>query len=1032
MIRTAIAFFFRCRKKQRRWLSQRIYDSEPILGMLFREAKRVEKERCTPGPAGKGAVRATRFLPSLRLYALSVVIAAVFVCALLFLGTSEAGALLNATIPIQWTVTIVALAVPVVSTYTGIRSGDELAISYLWHVTRIARFAECAGAAVVLNMFAWMMGLGFANASAVGWGVLVIARILALGLTIGTVLALVGVLLEVILVASRPDFAIRAGARFHTLGLMEGMLRQCYINIFLSAHRAELDKAVAHTHGLRGPSHQFDLYVRSKKPNGFLRPWTVKGTADLSSQFVDYNLRTLQKLGERLPHGVTVYLHRHGPWLVKPGALLELGEIASDLPSEAARIPRARRLARVRPDRCLQWSEEERDAWADLYRRSVNVALSRYDQTSFAVLVRTLRECWERLGAIAPEPLKDNLLLWRFGRFYVQLLEQVLRCAPPAGVPRCNQIFDFVSILQHEFRKGLDDCVRAGEMTTFSLHVEQLADLYELLCRWCERNIEEPGVGAVNDKRAMWGMNLRMFDSFAGDLRPSALPQEKGAFLYAIHRNCLDWARKAIRRKDFDCAVILGAVLADVYKVAQSWDGDLASGEVNGIKYSAVMWLRHLALLGEVVEEGNALAKPLLKKEIEVSATKARQVLSLASRRDFTSVLDDFGPRWNLAVTSSDPLLGSATHSGFVGSPEAEKLMLGTTLCLAREWQASGGRWRVEPIAVSLKDVEGALRKLGVATKVLADNDIFLFRGWDKELFDWLKRCRAAYDRQDGIRLAKADLNPDLVEEYKATVQREYPKSLLLFGFLMERGLITTCESASTVVVDYPSKDMFLPLDEKGYWEDGAYERDARGWGAMSEQHLLQSVVREARKSTPLSGVLAVRGDKDVPEALKTAAAWLRARSVPPEAGLLVATARLMLVAEAFTHDKAWAASWSTGAAPEGFSGCYDEYPVWGRSYLGESVVVALDLTSCRPLRVMPSVRETGMWCHVEISRHLYPPDKRAVRSLIARTRGRKRHYLISHYCRRRIVFHWDVAATGIQDHSALIVFPGVEEGDSR
>lgn len=186
MINEVKSPFSRKRKKDPRWLSQRVYDSYPVLHALARQVKRLRKERRAPILTAQDAVRVVRFLPSFPLYAISVVIAAVFVCGLLFLRGSEADQLLNSSIPIQWTVTILALAVPVVSTYGGIRTSDELVISYLWHVTRIARFAELAGVAVVMNVVAWLCALGTAKASILGAVLLVSARSVALGLELLT------------------------------------------------------------------------------------------------------------------------------------------------------------------------------------------------------------------------------------------------------------------------------------------------------------------------------------------------------------------------------------------------------------------------------------------------------------------------------------------------------------------------------------------------------------------------------------------------------------------------------------------------------------------------------------------------------------------------------------------------------------------------------------------------------------------------------------------------------------------------------
>jgi hypothetical protein len=697
--------------------------------------------------------------------------------------------------------------------------------------------------------------------------------------------------------------------------------------------------------------------------------------------------------------------------------------ILSDTPSHLPGIPDVHRIAKPRRDRCRQWAEEERDAWEDLVRRRVNEILLRYDQTSFRVLVVTLGEAWARLAETLPGQYLDSFMARVTARYYVRLLDQVLLSEPQMGVSRSRQICDFIRILQSQFGSGLDDCLRDNQMGLFELYMGQVSDLYKNVCDWYERNSREPGASYVYDRRARWGMYLRLLDSLVSELSLTASAKDKGLFLQIVHRNCSNWARIATSKNDSECVASLGKVLADSNLIAHQWEKELSGETVDGMSFSDLLLLRHLALLGEAVQGQHALIKPLLAEERQFSQAKMVQVLSLTFTRDLDTALSDFGRGWDIPVTSSDPLLGSSTGGGYVGSPERDKLLLGTVLCLLRASEGSLADWPVQPIDMPINEVESAIATLRTHKDVIAKAGVYLFRPFDQDLLTWLRKCKDAYDKSQGIRLAKMELNSRLVSEYRKTFETEYPKSIPLLRFLVERGFVIESPGASITVVDYPPKEMFLSLEEKGYWENNAYERDAREWAVWSKAHFVKSVADEVIKRKPLPGTLSVKSDKDIAEAIRLVAGWLKATVVSPEAGLLLVSARVMLDRLAFGQDQAWVPSWRMNAPLEGFAGCYDGFPVWASTNLKSPLVAALDLGKCKPLQIRPCVREGARWCSVvEITRDLNPHDKRLIRERIARHRGWIRHYQVGHYSRRNLDFYWDVARTGIQEHSAFII----------
>lgn len=266
------------------------------------ELRSLEKERHTPADThSEPAIRATWLLPSCWLYAVFVLLSGILVGGMLLLNMKAARAVLDSMIPMQIGVVILSLAVPVVSTYSGIRGGDELSIAYLWDVTRFARFVAYAGAAVVANLTGWLAGTIVATGSDVALVPQVIMGIIGLGLTIGTILALIALMLEVILVASRPGYAVGAGAQHHALLLAEGLHRYRYNTLFMKTHQELLDTATEQMPGVEGPSRVFSLYPIDPEDRPQTSPWLVDGQIKFDTHSLDYDLNRMRTIASTLP-----------------------------------------------------------------------------------------------------------------------------------------------------------------------------------------------------------------------------------------------------------------------------------------------------------------------------------------------------------------------------------------------------------------------------------------------------------------------------------------------------------------------------------------------------------------------------------------------------------------------------------------------------------------------------------------------------------------------------------------------------------
>jgi len=1017
--------FWRRASPEAPWLSDRVFAACPVLKGILREIRSLEKERRTPANThSASAIRAKWLLPSWWLYALSVLLSGSLVGGLLLVDRSAASAALDSSTPMQIAVVILSLAVPVVSTYTGIRARDELSIAYLWDVTRFARFAECAGAAVVANLSSWLSGAIAAVGSHTALVVHTLMGIVGLGLTVGTVLALIAIMLEVILVASRPGFAAAAGARHHALALAEGLHRHRYIALFLQTHESLLDRAAEQMPGIEGPGGLLKLYCRGlQRPQ--TTPWQIDEQMNFDTHSLDYNLDRLQDLAATLPEGTTLYLEGHGAHMNRPGKRLSLGQIVPANPALAQRLGRATAVVRARRDDCLEWRHGAIEAWRDLLRRRIDGVLSEYDQTSYTALVSTVREAWFRSRSVVPKTVEESPVVWRLGEFYLDILDQILRSQPRIGVTWARQVHDFVAPLQREFRTGVDECVKEAELDLLDIHLGQIPRLYDMLCQCSDSHEGEPEVATVHHIRAFWGRDLKLFDGMVAELPDDLSAEQKGVFLHTIHRRCTQWLHRALERKDGDCAASIAGVLVSTLGTAQGWRDTLAGARRGRTSLYDVILLRHFALLGETIQRlsqpapaGPQVAEELLKAQVPLDTQSGLDVLAIAGASSTDTLLDDFGHRWDLPLTSTDPLLGSGVGATAWGSPERVKLFLGLTFCLMKACRAvpQGELPAVRPQAVDVGQVEASLKALKSAGDALAQHEFLLWRQDEKRLLEWLRRCQCAYDVAKAIELAKAPPNDGLVAEYAEVFPREYALGLRLFRHLHRNGLFSVSDAAEIRRMDYVAKEKFLTLEEKGYSEPDVFKRDARGFAYRSEEHFI-FLLLEALKGTVVGPGVTEKPGRRTSAAIQNAARWLARKSVDPIAGLILWNGPGMLDG-VLQGDSAWVPSWQEPLESEGFAGKYAGYPVWECHGHASPVVAAVDLGASKPLLVRPSVRESDRWCEVvEVTARLGKPLKRRIKEEHRRS---QRHVMVGHYCRRRLRFFWEVDVRALRDHARL------------
>jgi len=429
--------------------------------------------------------------------------------------------------------------------------------------------------------------------------------------------------------------------------------------------------------------------------------------------------------------------------------------------------------------------------------------------------------------------------------------------------------------------------------------------------------------------------------------------------------------------------------------------------------------LRHLALLGEMVQ-GLAKKGPITPDALRAAVPPqafwdATELVGLIPSVlwDETGALSDFSDLDKIPMTHINPLCGSSCGS-FVGDPARKRLLLGICLCLPR-----CNRNGIVPKAMRLPmgDLENAMEELVRKADLIAEASISVVFGKQEkgDLLKWLGQWQFAADEEEAEAFAETPLDTGIVAEYRRAFPNKFAGSIPFTQFLYSRGCFPPFEPEVRSRTRYRSKREFVPQEKGGY--GGLNLGDGFRWGRNVDwdvlgcllNHVLRARCPEIIKESPEEVGHAGLPDGPSAKAIKMAGTWLCDRDVGRDDGIIITSQRVVL-GNALEKDDSWVSHWQEPVGLEGFAGRYRGHPLW-HSPFREPVVVAIDLTGLRILKVDPCVKE-GRWCGTPVVSEVR--TEQHIQEMKEKGPHLPEQDRADHYCKVTVDIFFDV------DHEAL------------
>lgn len=527
---------------------------------------------------------AALFLPSWQLYA--VLGAGGILGALLlgFFSPQSAADLIRETVPIQVGTAVLAIGVPLISTYAGYRRIGEWAHEYLWKVTRFKGFACAAAGTLLVSLIAWILHERLEGPSPSAAKIVTALYLSGLGwgLTIATVVGLTAILLEIIRFASSEALAKAASTNLAIEELLCALLRSTYIGIFLRAHREQLDKELAGYGRIRGPGREWECYLSEGSPEPSEK-WVVNRGIKLEWQFLDYSIPEFRALERRLDTGTTVWLHRHDSSLLADDARsIALGTASPAVSDEMRGL--GRHCVRARPDQVLSCPQEEQQRYLDRLRGHLRDSVAQGDRYAFRNTIEAVSAALVRFAAACDEPAIRGAFrielgagadaskqLWDLALLYDRALIEVLDCLPKEGESAGIRCREFIQVLQGVYRTELSECIRKGLPELLDILLARLPFLYGRLNTYCKESKAIAEQVGLDESRGFWGTLYAWVHSALDGLPDSTTAQKRRRFLLSLHQRGTQWLWIAVQHADQELVEELGQALNSLVSVAQEW-----------------------------------------------------------------------------------------------------------------------------------------------------------------------------------------------------------------------------------------------------------------------------------------------------------------------------------------------------------------------------------------------------------------------------------------------------------------------------
>ncbi len=978
---------------------------------------------------------------------------------MLLLRPAPSGLLVSFTL-VGVATTVLAIGLPLVTAYSGLRTGGQWGREYLFRSTGLAWFAVLTALTAVLGVICHEV---LVIAAASDAPAAVIAAVMfaggVLGLVIATLVQLMAIILEIIHFAKNPCFVWAATGHLAAQRVLESILSNVYNHIFIKTRDRILDEQCDGLQGVRGPGEYISEAWFSDGSDV-----RIRCRLRMATESVDVYLPAVPRLaGAATQAGGTLCLAPHSRLFMAPdGQSISIGKM---VPVQTAPMAVDPAWFCGRADFCHSWPLQRTDNLRDTFVGICGQTLEQNDQYGFLMLMHALRDAliefadiWQspQIRGMSTEDADDQAKMdmetavdWhRWANIHREVLTQILHHQPRVDRTPYRQCSRFLDCLQESWLDLMQKCANLGKPETLEILLGYVPVLYQTSKDHAVRLLEretgsgnEEVVDGLIKRSARWGRFLASPDSYLDSLPKTVTAAERWRILIFLHISGSRWLRQILVepphagtwRKQALCEELcegLGKMIA----LAESWKATCDSPA----DLDEILRARHWCLLGDLILQAARRPEDVSERMI---AGLCHESLTQCSPEDLlryyarNRTVDEMS-HWHADLRPDERLTEEPLSGMILGGarsvPQHGEKMRRALLWLIAE---SGGEFRrgnlppFVPIRLDVEAFRAILQDMQKLEFLATSNarGLRLPRDGEHWILEWLSGCHRAFEDELDEKIAQATALPERMDDFRDEFRKSFETWLVVAKFLVRTQAFTVDHGASAgpgrVLVS--KKEFLEPADEGHGNNSGGHQGAmfARGIDyALVDQFINKGrqVGRMTRgtESGDENGAASLSDGPDLLKALEGAVEWLRSRQCRPSEGL-ICVATDSYVEQSLRSSEHFEPSWQDADQPPGFAGRYSNYLVWRKPVEeGTEGVVAVDARDWQGLHVQERVLH-GRW-HDTSVRELTDEDLRKIES---ECKGRDEEFDATkyrQYCLFECRLLLSLAVSDVADHVAV------------
>lgn len=857
-----------------------------------------------------------------------------------------------ANLVLQIIVPIFVLAVSITTLAYSLSESGRFAAEYLYEACRMPQFCCFTFVTTLLAI----SGRLFLSISGFPLLICVLVVFASLGAAIGCVTGLAFDIREVIR-CTRPTESVKIASNYAAKKLSLAYLKDAYLGLWMKSYGDILEQwCLENCYAIHPPSQYISstMSLLKIKKTEMLNDVEVELSFkfDIHSGYMDYNLRHLKKLDKQLKERGELFLAPHHFRGEK--ALLGTFRPINEKTMELLGVVKRSRCSRFQPD---EFQEESEDFWESNFFKlhdALKRAITNLDPEQMQLFLKAvtqpihvLRKAWKHPVVrewCASNPRRSYQLV----SFYLDVVKQILEEEVLENTVRENLSFKFLSMVRHSIWVEIKEIFKNADYITLQLFCSLVPQMYKAL-KVSHLGKSEEGNRIRGRFGDFYAFSDGLFEHLLSETGTDT--EEKTQIRLVLQDGLTSWLLIGIADNDSE----LIRSLCDAGRRIVFHDDKVYWDNEPSLK------LQHCILAGNLISrsiKGEGISaeniKHLFFEEFSTQPQSSlTELLEFYSSNDRT-VFQDMGNYLRRFEGKTDwtwdPLTGGGWGSArFVSGGNREFLLSFIYLALHSLF-STVEMPQPMPVDIAYHDLEARIVEVkGHANEVFGEDAPWVIHNIEK-LAEWFESCKQEQEKDKEKEIAKAKLEPTVVEQFDSGFWSGYARSSPFLSYCLKNNrFLIKDETAVKHRLVFP-KRIFLDDDMS---QISRLSTDAgRRFAFKLDQELLRSVSiggtntqEQMTENNNANGSSSVKETQpeDVKQMLSKAANWLNDYNCD-NLGVIVFHGG-EYPDKYLWDDNDFNPSWREANELPGFQGFYLDFPlIWLRDQTKNLQCIALNL----------------------------------------------------------------------------------------